>query len=101
MFDLVIRDAEDRRTRADQDARHERRLDYIAIGLQALSLASALAAIAILSFTAKYYATHGAASQGVKVSGFGAGSIVAAFLGVSTSPMIRRLSGRSKRKGRN
>jgi hypothetical protein len=98
MFGLVIREAEYRRALADQDAKHERRLDYIAIGLQLLSLASALAAVAILSLIAKYYVDHGAASQGVKVFGFGAGSIVATFLGVSASPMIRRVSSRSRRK---
>lgn len=79
-------------------AAHERRLDYIAIAIQILTLVFALAAVVIMALTAKYYADHGAASDGVKVFGFGAASIVAAFLGVNAAPVIGRLRSRKKRK---
>jgi hypothetical protein len=91
MFALVVHDAEYKRTRAERQARHERTLDYIAIGLQLFRLVFALTAVVVISLTAKYYADHGAPSDGVKVFGLGAGSIVAAFVGTSFSPLVRRL----------
>jgi hypothetical protein len=94
MFALVVHDAEYKRARAEQQARHERRLDYIAVALQVARLVFALAAVLIISLTARYYAAHGAASEGAKVFGLGAGSIVAAFIGTSFSPMLKRISRR-------
>jgi uncharacterized membrane protein len=94
MFALVVQDAEYKRARAEQQARHERRLDYIAVALQIARLIFGLAAVFIISLTAKYYAEHNAASEGAKVFGLGAGSIVAAFIGTSFSPMLKRLSRR-------
>ena len=75
MFALVVHDADYKRTLAEQQARHERRLDYIAVGLQALRLVFALASVTIISLTAKYYVDHNAASQGCEIFGLGAGSI--------------------------
>ncbi len=99
MFALVIHDADYKRARAEQQARHERGLDYVAIGLQLTRLIFALAAVAIISWTAKYYVDHNAPSQGVKIFGLGAGSIVAAFIGTSFSPLVKRLSrGRNRKK---
>jgi hypothetical protein len=97
MFALVVHDADYKRTQAEQKARHERRLDYIAVSLQIARLVFALAAVGIIALTARYYADHNAANQGVKVFGLGAGSIVAAFIGTSFSPIAKRLS-RKKRK---
>jgi hypothetical protein len=98
MFALVVHDAEYKRTQAEQQARHERRLDYIAVALQLMRLVFALAAVIIISLTARYYVDHGAASEGAKVFGLGAGSIVSAFIGTSFSPMLKRLSGRRGHK---
>jgi hypothetical protein len=92
LFALVVHDAEYKRSRAEQQARHERRLDYIAVALQLARLVFALAAVFVISLTARYYVDHGAADQGAKVFGLGAGSIVAAFIGTSFSPMLKRLS---------
>jgi predicted nicotinamide N-methyase len=101
MFALVVHEAEYRRNRAEEEARHERRLDYISIGLQALAIVFALVTVILLVVVARYYADHGDANQGVKVFGFGAGSIVAAFLGISASPMIKRIGNRSARGKRD
>jgi hypothetical protein len=97
MFALVVHDAEYRRAQAETRARHERRLDYIAVGLQLARLIFALAAVIIIALTARYYADHNAPNQGVKVFGLGAGSIVAAFIGTSFSPMVKRLTRKRNR----
>jgi hypothetical protein len=83
------------------EAKHERRLDYIAVSIQILTLFFALGAVVVMALTAKYYADHGAASDGVKIFGFGAASIVAAFLGVNAAPVIGRLRARKVRKRLN
>ena len=92
MLALAISEATHKRQQDDQQARHERMLDYIAMTLQAARLVCAIAAVVIISLTARYYAAHGAASEGAKVFGLGAGSIVAAFIGTSFSPMLKRIS---------
>ena len=85
------------RSRAERLARHERRLDYIAIGLQLLRLVFALSSVLIISLTARYYVDHGASAEGVKIFGLGAGSVVAAFIGTSLSPLMKRLTHRVDR----
>jgi hypothetical protein len=92
MFALVVHDGEYKRIQAEKKARHERMLDYVAIGLQLLRLIFALAAVGIIALTARYYAQHNDASQGVKIFGFGAGSVVAAFIGTGFSPLVKRLT---------
>jgi uncharacterized membrane protein len=82
-------------------AKHERRLDYIAVSIQILTLVFALAVVVVMVLTAKYYADHGAVSDGVKIFGFGAASIVAAFLGVNAAPVLGRLHARKDRKRLN
>jgi hypothetical protein len=96
IFELVKHEADYRRVHLERATRHERRLDYIAIAIQILSLVFALTAVVLLVLTAKYYADHNAASQGVKIFGFGAASIVAAFLGVNAAPIVGRLRSRKK-----
>jgi uncharacterized membrane protein len=91
-------EADHKRTFAEAEARHERRLDYITAIAQILTPIFALAAVAIMAWTAKYYADHNAASDGVKIFGFGAGSIVAAFLGVHVSPIGKQLRIRMRRR---
>lgn len=109
VFELARREADLRRESVEiaakyerefkeSAAKHERRIDYIAIAIQILTLVFALAAVVIMALTAKYYADRGAASDGVKIFGFGAASIMAAFLGVKTAPIIGRLRSRRKRK---
>jgi hypothetical protein len=107
VFDLARHDAdyrratieaetEHRRRSAEAEAQHERRLDYIAVIVQLMTPTFALAAVAIMAWTAKYYADHNAAADGVKIFGVGAGSIVAAFLGVNASSIGKRLQSRSR-----
>jgi uncharacterized membrane protein len=98
VFDLAKHEANLRREFMEIAARHERRLDYVAVAIQILTLVFALAAVVIMALTAKYYADRSAASDGVKIFGFGAASIVAAFLGVNAVPMIGRLRSRKDRK---
>ena len=85
----------------ERAARHERFLDYTAIAIQVLSLIFALTAVVLLMLTAKYYADHNAASQGVKIFGFGASSIVAASHGVNAAPIAGRLRSRKRRNKAN
>jgi hypothetical protein len=98
VFEFVRHEADYRREILEQSAKHERRLDYIAVAIQILTPLLALVAVAIMAWTAKYYADHGAASDGVKIFGVGAGSIVAAFLGVNVSPISKRLRSRTNQK---
>jgi hypothetical protein len=98
VFDLVKHDADYRKTIAKEEAKHDRRLDYFAVAIQIITPIFALAAVAIMALTAKYYADHNAASDGVKIFGVGAGSIVAAFLGVNASPVSKRIRARARRK---
>ena len=98
IFDLVKHDADYRKAIADQEAKHERRLDYITVAIQIITPIFALTAVAIMALTAKYYADHNAASEGVKIFSIGAGSIVAAFLGVNASPISKRLRARTHQK---
>lgn len=101
VFELAKGQARLRQEFMEIEAKHERRLDYIAVAIQILTLVFALAAVVIMALTAKYYADHGAASDGVKIFGFGAASIVAAFLGVNAAPVVSRLRARKDRKKLN
>lgn len=101
LFALVVNDADYRRTAAEKRAQHERRLDYIAVALQLIRLVFALVAVVVIALTARYYADHGDADQGVKVFGLGAASIVAAFIGSSYGPLAKRLSRKIGRKESN
>lgn len=94
VFSLARHDADIRQASMEAAARHERRLDYIAVVMQATTLVFALASVVIMALTAKYYADHHAAGDGVKIFGFGAASIVAAFLGVNAAPIASRLRSR-------
>lgn len=98
IFDLVKHDADYRKTIAEREAKHERRLDYLTVAIQIITPVFALAAVAIMALTAKYYADHNAASDGVKIFSVGAGSVVAAFLGVKASPISKRLRARARGK---
>jgi len=98
IFSLTKHEAEYRRIDMERNSRHERRLDYIAITIQVLTLIFAFAAVITMALTAKYYVDHNAASAGVKIFGFGSASIVAAFLGVNATPIIGRLRSRKDRK---
>lgn len=98
VFELARHEAEYRREKTELAAKHERRLDYIAVVIQVLTLMFALAAVVIMALTAKYYADHNAASAGVKIFGFGAASIVAGFLGINASPIVGRLRSRKTNK---
>ena len=73
-------------------AQHERRLDYIAVMVQVLSLVFALTTVLVLALVAKYYADRNAASDGAKIFGFGSASIVAAFLGINVTPFLKRVN---------
>jgi uncharacterized membrane protein len=98
VFDLARHEADLRQMSMDAAAKHERRLDYIAVIMQAVSLVFAFASVVIMALTAKYYADHHAASDGAKIFGFGAASIVAAFLGVNAAPIVGRLRSRKGRE---
>jgi uncharacterized membrane protein len=95
VFELARHETDYKRELLERSARHERRLDYIAVVIQILTPIFALAALVIMAWTAKYYADHNAASDGVKIFGVGAGSIVAAFLGVNFSGIGKRLHART------
>lgn len=97
MFAFVNDDRQYKRAIAEQDARHERRLDYIAVMLQLSTLIFGLAAVGIISFTAIKFLQDNAASEGARIFGFGTGSIVAAFLGVKATPILKRVNSRWKR----
>jgi uncharacterized membrane protein len=99
VFALAKHEAELRQTNAEATARHERTMDYIAVGMQVATLVFALAAVVVMAWLAKYYADHGAAADGWKIFGFGAASIVAAFLGVNKAPISERLRLRKKPEG--
>jgi uncharacterized membrane protein len=102
VFELARLDAEYRREMAQDAARHERRLDYIAVMIQVIALVFGLGTVLILALTAKYYVDHNAASDGAKIFSFGAGSVVAAFLGINAAPFMKRLNRRwGRRKSRN
>jgi hypothetical protein len=94
VFALARHEADLRQMNVDIAARHERRLDCIAVAMQAVALVFAMASVVIMAVTARYYADHQAASDGVKIFGFGAASIVAAFLGVNAAPIVGRLRSR-------
>jgi hypothetical protein len=96
VFELAKHEADLRQMNMDIAARHERRLDYISVAMQAVALVFALASVAIMALTAKYYADHNAASDGVKIFGFGAASIVAGFLGVNATPIVGRMWSRKR-----
>ena len=98
VFTLAREDAVYRRNLAEQAARHERRLDYIAIVIQFVALTFALVALAILVWIAKYYIDHHAAEAGASILSIGAGSIVAAFVGVQVLPILRRAKLRTRTK---
>jgi uncharacterized membrane protein len=98
VFDLIKKETDFKQKLVEQAARHERRLDYIAISIQILSLIFGLGTVVILALTARYYALHGAASQGSKIFGFGAGSVVAAFLGINAAPFMKRVNRRWGRR---
>lgn len=98
VFELAKQDGDYRRKVAEQAARHERRLDYIAVAIQVLALVFGLGTVVILALTAQYYAAHGAASQGSKIFGFGAGSVVAAFVGINAAPFMKRINQRWGRR---
>lgn len=85
----------------EEEAKHERRLDYIAVAIEVMTLVFALGAVLTFVWLAKYYVDHHAASQGVKIFGFGTASIVAAFLGVNATPIIRRLRPSARRNRSN
>ena len=97
LFNYIKQQAEDRHVETRLQTRHEMRMDYIAVGLQLLALVFGMTAVVIVALTAKYYLDHNAASQGARIFGFGAGSIVAAFLGVNASPVVKRVTNRRKR----
>lgn len=98
VFEVARHEADYRREFLERAAKHERRLDYIAIVVQTLTPIFALGAVAIMAWTAKYYADHNAAAEGVKIFGVGAGSIVAAFLGVNLSGIGKRLRSRPRQE---
>jgi len=92
MFEFVKLTAEAKRRSEELAAQHERRLDYIAIMVQVLALVFGLTTVLVLALVAKYYADHNAAGDGAKIFGFGAGSIVAAFVGINVTPFLRRVN---------
>lgn len=101
VFEIAKLDASYRRKMAEQAARHERRLDYIAVSIQVLALTFGLGTVLVLAWVAKYYVDHDAASQGARIFGFGAGSVVAAFVGINAGPFMKRINrrwGRRKEK---
>ena len=98
VLELAAIDADFRRNMIIQTARHERRMDYIAVSIQMFSLVFGLGTVIILALTAIYYANHGAADQGTKIFGFGAGSIVAAFVGINAAPFMKRINRRWGRR---
>jgi len=100
MFEGILLDSEAKRRGEELAAQHERRLDYIAVMVQVLALIFALTTVIVLAFLAKYYVDHKAAADGAKIFGFGAGSIVAAFIGINATPLLARINrGWSRRKG--
>ena len=92
MFEFVKLTSEAKRHSEELAAQHERRLDYIAVMVQVLSLVFALTTVLVLALVAKYYADRNAASDGAKIFGFGAGSIVAAFVGINVTPFLKRVN---------
>ncbi|WP_194829234.1 hypothetical protein [Nocardia sp. XZ_19_231] len=64
----------------ERDARHDRRIRLSAVGLDALGPLCGLASVAILALTAKHFADHGAALEGVAIFGAGSLSMVTAFI---------------------
>jgi hypothetical protein len=92
MFEFVKFASEAKRHSEELAAQHERRLDYIAVMVQVLALVFGLTTVLVLALVAKYYADHNAAADGAKIFGFGAGSIVAAFVGINVTPFLRRVN---------
>src|ERR1700733_5842961 len=88
--------AQYKRAIEETSARHERRLDYLAVMLQLSSLIFGLAAVIVFSLTAVYFLKHNAASEGARIFGFGTGSVVAAFLGVNAAPLLKRINSRRR-----
>jgi len=101
VYALAQLDSEYRRKEAERASQHERRLDYIAVYTQILALIFGLGTVLILAYIAKYYADHGAAGDGARIFSFGAGSVVAAFVGINVTPLANRIKKRtSKRKSK-
>jgi hypothetical protein len=92
MYEFVKNSSEARRRSEELAAQHERRLDYIAVLVQVLALIFGLTTVIVLAVVAKYYADHKAAADGARIFGFGAGSIVAAFIGINATPFVRRVN---------
>jgi hypothetical protein len=92
MFESVKLISEAKRRSEELAAQHERRLDYIAVMVQVLALVFGLTTVLVLALVAKYYADHKAAADGARIFGFGAGSIVAAFIGINVTPFLKRVN---------
>lgn len=98
VFNMLKERVEHERKAQELEARHNRVLDYLAVSIQLLALVFGLGTIVILALTAKYYVDHGAGSQGSKIFGFGAGSVVAAFVGINAAPFMKRINRRWGRR---
>jgi hypothetical protein len=98
VFEFAKATSEAKRHAEELAAQHERRLDYIAVMVQVLALVFGLTTVLVLALVAKYYADHNAASDGSRIFGFGAGSIVAAFIGINVTPFLRRFNRKRTRQ---
>ena len=96
IFNYAKQQAEDRRADATLRAKHEMRMDYMAVILQSAAFIFGITAVIIMALTAKYYLDHHAADQGAQIFSVGSGSIVAAFVGVNVTPFIRNAISRRK-----
>jgi cyanate permease len=64
----------------EQQVKHVRRMAWARLGLRVFTVASALAAVILFVWLAKYYADHGAPTQGAAIIGALA-AVVTAIIG--------------------